>query len=70
MTRPSRNRPGSSGLLNGMIFGENAIEENPMTRTHGWNWVGIVAFVCGAAVIIPSLVALALSLLAVVRIIL
>ncbi|WP_160299153.1 hypothetical protein [Sphingomonas sp. SRS2] len=51
----------------GMIFGENAIKENPMTRTHGWNWVGILAFICGAAVIIPSLIALALSLLAVVR---
>lgn len=54
----------------GMKFGENAIEENPMTRTHSWNWVGILAFVCGAAVILPSLIALALSLLAVVRIIL
>jgi len=44
----------------GMIFGKNAIEENLMTRTHGGNWVGILAFVCGAAVILPSLVALAL----------
>lgn len=38
-----------------------------MTRTHDWNWVGILAFICGVAVIIPSLAALTLSLLAVAR---
>ncbi|NIJ15443.1 hypothetical protein [Sphingobium vermicomposti] len=45
----------------------DGIEEMSMTRTLQWNWVGVLAFICGAAVIIPSLVALALSLLAVAR---
>ncbi|EKU72504.1 hypothetical protein BV98_000660 [Sphingobium herbicidovorans NBRC 16415] len=38
-----------------------------MMQAPSWNWVGVLAFICGAAVIIPSLVALALSLAAVAR---
>jgi hypothetical protein len=38
-----------------------------MVQARSWNWVGVFAFICGAAVIIPSLVALVLSLAAVAR---
>ena len=38
-----------------------------MMQAPSWNWVGVLAFICGAAVISPSLVALALSLAAVAR---
>jgi hypothetical protein len=32
-----------------------------MMQAPSWNWVGVLAFICGAAVIIPRLVALAQS---------
>ena len=41
------------------------MEDKPMTRTLSLNWVGALAFICGAAVVVPSLVALALTLWAI-----